>query len=133
MRAFYDLGLWGQEEVDVGDRRIVPRELFHTLFEPKVTFAGEEDVIVLRVKALGKKDGRDAEVTVELIDYFDEQTGFSAMERATGWSAAIVGAMMARGETPLGCAGVESQVPAGPYVRALRQRGLNVTEQVEFR
>jgi len=41
--------------------------------------------------------------------------------------------MMARGQIPLGCAGVESQVPAGRYVAALRQRGLNVTGRIELR
>jgi lysine 6-dehydrogenase len=65
-----------------------------------------------------------------MIDYYDETTGFSAMERGTGWSAAIVAEMMARGEIPRGAGGVEIMVPAGPFVQALRQRGIQVTERI---
>jgi lysine 6-dehydrogenase len=130
LRAFYDLGLWDLMPIQVGDVEVVPRDVFHALFEPKVTFPEDKDMVIVRVKAVGKKDGRDAEALVEVIDYFDEETGFTAMERCTGWSAAIVAEMMARGQTPRGAGGVETQVPARPYVEELRRRGISVTEQV---
>lgn len=132
LRAFYDLGLWDLEPVQAGEVEIVPRDVFHALFEPKVTFPDDKDLVIVRVKATGKKGGRDAESFVELIDYFDEQTGFTAMERTTGWSAAIVAGMMARGQTPRGAGGVEIQVPAGLFVKELRKRGLNVAESVSY-
>ena len=109
---------------------VVPRDVFHALFESQVTFAEDKDTVIVRVKAVGEKDGRDAEALVEMIDHYDEETGFTAMERGTGWSAAIVAEMMAGGETPLGAGGVETQVPAKLFVEALRQRGMSVTEQV---
>lgn len=130
LRAFYDLGLWSLKPIRVADRDVVPRDVFHTLFEPKVVFPEDKDTVIVRVKATGKKDGREAEVFVELIDHYDDATGFTAMERATGWSAAIVAEMMARGQTPRGAGGVEKQVPAGPFVKELRKRGLQVTERV---
>jgi lysine 6-dehydrogenase len=130
LRAFYDLGLWGLLPIQVGDVEVVPRDVFHALFEPKVTFPGDKDLVLIRVKAVGKKDGRDAEALVEVIDYPDEETGFTAMERCTGWSAAIVAEMMARGQIPPGAGGVETQVPAGPFVEQLRQRGIEVTQRV---
>jgi lysine 6-dehydrogenase len=130
LRAFYDLGLWDLTPIQVGDVEVVPRDVFHTLFEPQVTFPEDRDMVIVRVKAVGKKDGREAEALVEVIDYFDQETHFTAMERCTGWSAAIVAEMMARGQTPRGAGGVETQVPARPYVEALRRRGINVTEQV---
>jgi saccharopine dehydrogenase-like NADP-dependent oxidoreductase len=49
---------------------------------------------------------------------------FTAMERATGWSAAIVAEMMAHGRTPRGAGGVETFVPARPFVEEMRRRGL---------
>jgi lysine 6-dehydrogenase len=132
LRAFYDLGLWDLTPIPVGDVQVVPRQVFHALFEPKVTFPEDKDLVIVRVKALGQKDGRDAEALVEVIDYFDEETGFTAMERATGWSAAIVAQMMARGQTPRGAGGVESMVPARPFVEELRRHGLSVAEDVTF-
>ncbi len=133
LRAFYDLGLWDLNPIDVKGVQVVPRDVFHALFEPKVTFPEDKDVVIIRVKALGKKDGREAEAVVELIDYYDEETGFTAMERGTGWSAAVVTEMMARGDTPRGAGGVETQVPASLFVSELRRRGLNVTEQVTLK
>jgi lysine 6-dehydrogenase len=130
LRAFYDLGLWDLEPVPVGNGQIVPRDVFHALFEPKVTYPEDKDTVIVRVKAVGKKNGRDAEALVQVIDHFDETTGFSAMERCTGWAAAVVAQMMARGQTPRAAAGVETQVPPGPYVAELRRHGVEVTEQV---
>jgi len=130
LRAFYELGLWDLEPIRVGGVQMIPRDVFHALFEPKVTFPEDEDIVIVRVRAAGKKNGRDAEAVVELIDYSDEGAGFTAMERCTGWSAAIVAEMMARGRTPSGAGGVETQVSARPFVEELRRRGLNVSEQV---
>lgn len=130
LRAFYDLGLWDLAPIRVGPVEVVPREVFHALFEPKVTFPEDKDLVIVRVKALGKKDGREAQALVELIDYYDEETGFSAMERTTGWTAAVVAEMMARGATPRGAGGLETMVPARPYIEELRRHGLQVTEQV---
>lgn len=130
LKAFYDLGLWDLEPIQVGETEVVPRDVFHTLFEPKVTFPGDRDMVIVRVEAVGKKDGKDAQALVQVIDRYDDETGFTAMERCTGWSAAIVAEMMARGGTPQGAGGVETQVPARPFVEELRKRGINVTELV---
>ncbi len=135
LRAFWDLGMWDLKPVMVGENEIVPRDVFHALFEPKVTFPNDpeksRDIVFVRVKALGKKAGKPAQVVVELEDHFDEQTGFTAMERTTGWDAAIVAEMMAHGITPRGAGGVESFVPAVPFVNELRRRGFLIKEQVE--
>jgi lysine 6-dehydrogenase len=130
LRAFYDLGLWDLEPIQVGNVETVPREVFHALFEPQVTFTDGKDLVIVRVTVVGKKDGQDAKGSVELIDYFDEETGFTAMERTTGWSAAIVAEMMVRGQTPRGAGGLETFVPSDSFVKELRQRGLDVTERV---
>ncbi len=128
LKAFYDLGLWDLEPLRVGETEVVPRDVFHALFEPKVTFPGDKDMVIVRVEAIGKKDGKEAKALVQAIDYYDDETGFTAMERCTGWSAAIVAEMMARDGTPQGAGGVETQVPARPFVEELRKRGINVTE-----
>jgi lysine 6-dehydrogenase len=133
LRAFYDLGLWSLEPVKVGNQVVVPRDVFHALFEPKVTYPEDRDLVIVRVKALGEKDGREAESLVELIDYYDEKTGFTAMERGTGFSAAIVTEMMARGQIERGAGGVEVMVPAKLFVDKMAKRGLNVKEEISYK
>ena len=130
LRAFYDLGLWGREPVAVLDQEVVPRDLFHVLFEPKVTYPHDKDVVVIRIRAVGRKDGQATEVILELMDFYDEETGFTAMERTTGWDAAIVAGMMARGQTPRGAVPVELSVPADLFVHELDKRGIGVEVKV---
>jgi lysine 6-dehydrogenase len=136
LRAFWDLGLWDLQPIRLGKDEVVPRQVFHALYEPKVTFPPNvdegKDIVLVRVKALGKKDGHPAQAVVELVDRFDEQTGFTAMERTTGWDAAIVAEMMARGQTPRGAGGVESFVPAALFMDELKRRGFIIKEQVEL-
>lgn len=127
LRAYWDLGLWNQDPVRIAGGEVSPRAVFHALFEPKVVFPEARDLVIVRIKAAGQKDGRPAAALVELIDFYDEVTGFTAMERTTGWSAAIVVAMMARGLTPRGAGGVESFVPAEAFVAELRRRGFEIT------
>ena len=86
----------------------------------------------MRVKAVGDKDGKAAEAVVEVIDYYDEETGFTAMERTTGWHGAIVAIMNARGQTPRGVKSVETGVPAQLFVDEIRKRGLSLTEEITY-
>jgi lysine 6-dehydrogenase len=124
LRAFYDLGLWRTDPVRVGVHEVVPRDLFHSLFEPLVMFPGDKDVCAIRIRATGRKDGRATEVVLELMDLYDEETGFTAMERTTGWDAAIVAGMMARGQIPRGALPVELAVPPELFVQELARRGI---------
>lgn len=130
MQAFQDLGLFSLTPVAVDGKKVVPRHVFHALFEPKVTPGTIRDVCVERVRALGMKDRQTAEAVVEIVDYADETTGFTSMERLTGWHAAIAAEMLARGLIPPGTHPVELGIPAKPFVNEARKRGLNITERV---
>jgi lysine 6-dehydrogenase len=131
LRAFYDLGLWRTDPVQVGAQEVVPRDLFHTLFEPLVTYPEDRDVVVIRIRATGRRGGKPAEAVLDLIDFYDEETGFTAMERTTGWDGAIVAAMMARGQTPRGAVPVERAVPPDLFVQELARRGIEVQTRVQ--
>ena len=130
LKAFSDLGLFDLKPVKVDGKEVVPRHLFHALFEPQVRAEVIKDVCIVRARAVGKKDRATAEATVEVIDYYDEATGFSAMQRLTGWHASIVAAMMARGETPLGAQPLELAVPGETFVREARRRGFRIRESI---
>ena len=66
---------------------------------------------------------------MEVIDYYDDATGFTAMQRMTGWHASIVAAMMAKQETPKGSIPLELAVPGWAFVREARRRGFKITER----
>jgi lysine 6-dehydrogenase len=84
LKAFSDLGLFDLKPVRVNGNEVVPRELFNALFEPQVRVDDVEDVCIVRAHAKGKKNGQPTEAVVEIIDYYDEPTGFTAMQRKRG-------------------------------------------------
>jgi lysine 6-dehydrogenase len=130
-RAFRDLGLFGETSVEIEGVEVVPRGVFHALMEPKLRPGpGFRDVVVARVVAKGTRRGRPAEATVDLRVHPDEELGFSAMERATGWHAAIVCHLMASGRIEPGATPVELAVDPALMVEELRHRGFELTVEV---
>lgn len=130
LKAFSDLGLFDPEPVLVGQTSIRPRDLFQALYEPHVRRAVMRDVCLIRARATGLKDGQPALAQVDLVDRYDEATGFTAMERTTGWHAAIVAVMLARGEIAPGATPLEIAVPAPIFVQQARLRGFAINERV---
>jgi len=132
LKTMHDLGLFSDKEVRMDGTKIIPRRVLQALFEPKIRLPGEKDLAAIRVRCLGEKNERAAEVVVDLVDLYDEETGFTAMERTTGWHASIVSIMMARGETPRGAKPLEIAVPGSAFVSELKRRGISPTERVSL-
>ena len=82
----------------------------------------------MRVLARGRKNGQPTQVQVELVDRYDEATGFTAMERTTGWDGSLKAILNAHGVTPRGINPAEIAVPGPLYATELRRRGFNLTE-----
>lgn len=130
LKTMHDLGLFSDKEVDIRGAKIVPRRVLQALFEPKVTFSGEKDVVAIRVRSLGKKNGQPTEVVLDVVDFYDDETKFTAMERTTGWHASIVAIMMAGHETPRGAKPLEVAVSGPSFVTEMRRRGIKLTERI---
>ena len=131
LKAFSDLGMFDLNPVQINGREVVPRDVFNRLFEPQVRVDDVRDVCIVRAHAKGKKNGQRAEAVVEVIDYHDESTGFTAMQRMTGWHISIIAAMMAKHEIPTGSIPLELAVPGKAFVREAKKRGFKITEHCE--
>lgn len=132
-KTLHDAGLLDDEPLNVNGTSVRPRDVLATVLDPKIRAKpGDKDVCIIRALCSGKKDGKNARATVDLLDYYDENTGFTAMERTTGWHAAIVAAMMAKGEIAKGAIPVELAVPGDRIVSACRDRGIRVNEACHF-
>jgi lysine 6-dehydrogenase len=115
-----DLGLLGGEPVTVDGVPVVPRRLLDAVAAPRLRLeAGERDLVVLRVEAVGEKEGRRCRLSLQTVDRFDAATGLTAMARATGFTAAIVARMAARGEIAGSGILPPEQVLTGPLFRRL--------------
>ncbi|NDJ77795.1 MAG: hypothetical protein GYB65_16215 [Chloroflexi bacterium] len=131
-KAFQILGLFELEPIDINGQPVVPRDVFHALLEPKIRVEQVEDVCVMRAKGVGTNaDGQDRAVIIDLIDYTDPTTGFTAMERLTGWHAGIMAEFIARKVVGPGAWPMEQAVPASQFMDAARTRGFDVAVRWE--
>ncbi|RME90772.1 MAG: hypothetical protein D6770_01780 [Anaerolineae bacterium] len=130
-RAFKALGLFSEEPLPINGQRVIPRQVFHALLEPKLRADEVRDICVMRVVGEGEKDGRPTRVVIDLVDRYDETTGFTAMERLTGWHCAIMMGFQARGHIGPGAHRMESAVPAAGVMEEIRRRGIEFTVQFE--
>jgi len=129
MEAIRELGLLELMPVDVKGIKVVPRDLVVAAMGPRLTKPNGQDLVALRVFAEGMKAGKPRKIGWEMVDYYDEATGISAMERSTGYSLSITGQMQARGE--IGKAGVftpDEAMPPQKYIDELAKRGVMIRE-----
>jgi lysine 6-dehydrogenase len=124
-RGYRQLGLFSEEPVLVEGQWVKPRALYHALLEPQITAPLIKDICMMRAVCVGEKEGRTARVTVDVWDRYDEETGFTGMERLTGWHCAIMMALQATGKIVPGAHPMETAVPADVVMQALRQRGID--------
>jgi lysine 6-dehydrogenase len=129
MEAIRDLGLLDQEPIEVKGGRVAPRDVAIATMGPRLTKPDAEDLVALRVIVRGKKDGKAKQLGWELVDFYDEEHGISAMMRTTGYSLSITGQMQARGEISMtGVHTPDECVPAERYISELKVRGIEITE-----
>ena len=125
-QAFQQLGLFEEKPIPVNGSTISPREVFHSLLEPKITAEKIKDICVIRTQCNGTTDGKPASCTLELIETYDQKTQFTAMEKLTGWHASIVAILSARGEIPRGAIPVETALSAKALAREGALRGWEI-------
>lgn len=123
------LGLFEKEAIKVSGLPVIPQQFFKILLEKKLGFHDEEerkDFVVFFLKAVGKKNGCKKNLEIFWLDYCDEKTGFTAMERTTGFSTAIVSIMQAEKKVPLGALPPEIAVNSRKFLNELIKRDFEI-------
>ena len=126
MRPVRELGLLSLDPVSVKGTKVVPRDAFIATVSPRLSKPDGRDLVALRVEVRGRNGRR---VAWQLLDYYDEKTGISAMMRTTGYSLAITGVMQVDGRIKAtGVHTPDEAVPFQAYVEELRRRGVDIRE-----
>lgn len=127
VRAIRELGLLDTTPVQVQGARISPRDLFVAVVDPRLRKPESPDLVALRVEVAGERNKQAARVRYDLIDYFNPDTGVSAMERTTGYSLSVTGLMQADGRIEArGVRTPDQAVPADEYIQELARRGVRI-------
>ena len=67
----------------------------------------------------------------ETLEYFDEKTGFYAMEKWTGWHASMMAIRIANGELKPGAISVENAMSGAYFLKEGKKRGYKIDINIE--
>jgi len=120
MKLFRDCGFWLDKPVPGLDAS--PRAAFSSIMAANLTRPEIQDIVLVRVEV----ESREGVVRLEMLERQDPETGFTAMERLTGFSTSIVAIEVAAGRVPAGCYGCEEAVNPAAFRRELERRGFQI-------
>src|SRR5699024_5153587 len=129
-RELIGLGFLNGEAVAGVDCDISPREFLAKHLEPGLKYNDDEkDLVLMKNIIRGEKDGEKVEITYELVDERDLDTGLFAMNRTVGYTASIVSQMLADGTIKgTGMLSPTKDIPYEEFIDELKTRGIMVKE-----
>ncbi len=123
VRAMIDLGLLDQAPIWFGSADLVPRDAFHAIVAPRLVVPNVRDLALLQVEVT---DAAGKGVRFQMLQHFDEETGFTAMEQTTGYPTTVVARMLAQRELPPGAHPPERCGFGESYLTRLAECGVRV-------
>jgi lysine 6-dehydrogenase len=126
MRIFKDYGFWGHEPVKTRSGEAVPIEVFHKLMGEALRDPNDKDQVIVRGVGVGTKDGAKKRIQIDIHEKHCDQTGFTAMERLTGFSTATYAKHLADGCCAPGCHRYETAMKGEKFMSEIQKRGINV-------
>ncbi len=133
MRIFKDFGFWREDQVDVKGVKVAPKDVFNRVFGESLGKIKDQDQCVVRGVGLGRRAGQPVRLQVDLFDRQCDKTGFTSMERLTGFSIAIYARNLAEGKVRAGCVRYEDAMTGTAFITELEKRGIKFrfTEEIE--
>lgn len=126
MKILLDLGFGSTKPIAVDTTMISPRKMLISLLNQSLPKTNE-DVVLLKVLSKVKRKNTYMNIQYQLIDYFDKQTGFTAMMRTTGFPVAITADLLARNIiTQQGVFCPEEIIPPSLFFDELRKRDIDI-------
>ena len=132
--AVNGLHLLDDGPVNVAGNPVDRQGFLAAAMEPYLQYEPDErDVVVVRVDVLGEAGGARKRRRLEVVDRRDLETGFTAMSRTVGFTAALGASLLAEGVVRgPGILSPLDDIPYDVFAAALRQRGLVVTGREEL-
>lgn len=127
IKIFKDFGFWNEEEVEIRGCKVRPRDVFYKVFGDALSKFEDKDLCVVRGVGRGKKDGQDVVRQIDIFDKQCEATGFTSMERLTGFSCSIYAIAIANGEVAKGAVRYENAMTGHRFVEDIQKRGIQLT------
>lgn len=120
-------------EVVVDGLQISPRKVLLKVLDPIVDLKDKEDAVLLRAIITGYNKQVKTQFTYEMTTYKDQQTGVTAMARATANTISVAAQMIADGTiTKKGVYPPEKIIPGEAYIGEMAKRGVIIKEKISM-
>lgn len=126
MIAYRRLGLFDLNEIEFNNKKIIPREFYHHLLEPKLNNENIKDICIMRILGSGIKNGINKNIQLDAVELYDDKTGFTAMEKWTGWHASIIAIHITKSNLK-GAIPVEKIMKGSDFLLEAQKRNFNIT------
>ncbi len=131
IQTLRDCGFFEREPIEVDGVNIVPRKVTESVLDKRIALGDGRDATLLRVVVNGKTSGERVTHIFEMIDYFDEEKGYTSMGKTTAFPASIAAQMIVSGEITQRGVVFPEEIFAGelyePFIGALESRGVLIT------
>lgn len=95
IQLFNKLGLLNKKSIIVDGKSIVPINTINSFLKPYTNFtADDRDMVLLRLCAAGLYKNEKITSLLSITGEYDEKTGFTAMGKLTGYTAAICATLL---------------------------------------
>jgi saccharopine dehydrogenase-like NADP-dependent oxidoreductase len=131
-KKLVDLRLLDDEPLEVDGVTVNKRNFLAAAIEPHIRLGpNERDVAVIRVDISGMQGGRRVRSVLQVVDYRDLASGFTAMNRTVGYTAAIGALMIADGRlAKRGLLSPLRDVPYAIFKKELAKRNIRISEEL---
>ncbi|WP_285228657.1 saccharopine dehydrogenase C-terminal domain-containing protein [Planococcus sp. ISL-110] len=127
-----DLGFTDRmKTVEVEGRKVRLRAVLKAVLEPITELGDKQDAVVLRVLVSGVKAGEEISYEYNMVTMKEQETGVTAMARATAYTISVVAQMIGKGVIDKrGAYPPEMIVPGDEYIAEMAKRGVDIKEIV---
>lgn len=125
MKNIIDLGFTEKKSTfDHDGKTFNIRSTFESMLDSILHYESD-DVVLIRVTAIGHKEGSTKTITYQAIEYGDKKNNLTAMMRTTAFPAAITLQMLVEGKIKdHGVLRQEEAIPGFEYINELERRGI---------
>jgi len=126
MKAYRELGLFSRDSIIHENKEIIPRDFYHQLLEKKLDHGRVEDICLMRINAKGIKDSKNVNLLIDAVEYYDQETDLTAMEKWTGWHISILAIQIADDKIEKGAISVENALKGHTFLEEAKKRNYNI-------
>jgi lysine 6-dehydrogenase len=126
MKLYKDFGFWREDEVEVKGVKVRPKDVWCRVFGEELMKIKDLDQCIIRAVGVGTKGGSKKKLQIDIHDRQCEITGFTSMERLTGFSLAIYAIDAANGKLEKGALRYELALSGTRFVEEIQKRGIHL-------